>query len=63
MKIVLTISDYGAVANVGGDVEKRSYVINIPDDELDDDLKNQFNPELNTRKWFSISLSMLEEPT
>lgn len=68
MKIVVTISEFGAAANLGGDVERRSAVIDIPDDQLPVMLQQELQYRAEAREadgqvWTSISFSLLEEPT
>lgn len=71
MKIVATISDCSAAANVGGDVERISYVIEIPQeatpapilDHLATLKKNRTAREKGEQVWHYVylSLSILDE--
>ncbi len=58
MKIVATIADFGAAANIGGDVERESEIIDVPDDAVPPMLKEQLEKK---SQWVTISLSILKE--
>lgn len=57
IKIVATISDFGAAANIGGDVERFSEIIHIPESEIPLRMKKY----LKDRQWQTLSFSLLEE--
>ena len=56
MKIVATISNYGAAANIGGHVEYRSAIIEIPDNQIPKIVREY----MEGGKWSSLSFSILE---
>lgn len=60
MKLVVTFANYGAAANVGGDVERSSEIIKIPDSLVPPKLKQHIE-EPAIRKWQTVSFSILEE--
>lgn len=60
IKIICTISDFGAAANFHGDVHRTSVVIEIPTKNIPPLLKNHLDSE-DQRKWETISFSLLEE--
>ena len=60
LKIVATISDFGAAANVGGNVGYRSYIIEIPTQNVPAKVKEALEDE-GTMKWTTVSLSFLDE--
>lgn len=62
MKIVFTISDFGAAANIGGDTERRSMIVNVPDELIPMPVKKHLEGD-DTRHWQTLSLSILEEST
>lgn len=60
IKIVATISNYGAAANIGGDVEKKTYLIDeIPITSLPVEVRRHFLDK-DHQKWQTFSLSILE---
>jgi len=58
MKIIATISDFGAAANIGGEVETHSFIIDIPEDKIPIPVLLHLKQE---QKWQSMSLSILKE--
>jgi len=72
MKIVVTISDFGAAAHIGGDVERESEIMEIPDDIISPMLKVHLEKRKRQRKaisegvsgecsYYTCSLSLLVE--
>lgn len=60
IKIVVTYSDFGAAANIGGNVEFTSDIIEIPTQNIPKKLKNILaDPDI--KKWISLSFSLLNE--
>ena len=57
LKIVVTITDFGAAANIGGDVIRKSEIISIPENEVPSGVKAY----LKDSKWQTISFSILDE--
>ena len=57
MKIVITIAEYGAYINTGAAVERKSFIVEIPDNQLPAEVLNI--DELN--RCATISLSILKE--
>lgn len=60
MKIVATISEFGAAANIGGEVSRDSYIIEIPDDKVPLPVLLHLREE---QKWQTMSLSVFKEAT
>jgi hypothetical protein len=60
IRIVATITDFGAAVNVGGDPERISEIINIPTNSIPPSLKKYLH-DANIRKWATLSLSMMAE--
>ena len=58
MKIIATISDFGAAANIGGDVERCSYVIDIPDDKIPIPVLLHLK---EGQRWQTMALSVFKE--
>lgn len=69
MKIVATVSDFGAAINIGGNVEYRSAIIKIPDDQVPELVKKYFQDlkwakeAPNRNLYGTLSFSLLEEET
>lgn len=67
MKIVATVSDYGAAANIGGNVEYTSAIIEIPDDAVPEIVKKYFRDVAwakeapNRHVYGTLAFSLLEE--
>ena len=66
MKIIATVSEFGAAANLGGDVERKSVLIDVPDDALPQFLQDELEfrreaKESKSQVWTSISFSLFEE--
>lgn len=62
MKIVFTISDFGAAANIGGDTERRSMVVDIPDELIPLEV-SRYLKDGDRAHWQTLSLSLLVEST
>ena len=60
IKIVATISDFGAAANIGGDTIKKSYIIDVPTQNIPPKLKEYFIKE-DRRSYTTLSFSLLDE--
>jgi len=60
IKIVATLSDFGAAANIGGDVENTSEIIEIPTKNIPPRLK-AYIENGDTDKWRTVSFSLLKE--
>ena len=60
LKIIATISNFKAAANIGGDVEKDSYLIVIPTSKIPLKVKEHLENG-NIRRWQTLSLSILKE--
>lgn len=54
MKIAFTVSDFGAAANIGGDVERKTATIEIPDEQIPKIVRDH----LATPKWSTLSISV-----
>ena len=61
MKLVATISDFGAAANIGGDVERTSFVIEVDPRVISRRVKDHINNKNNCSKWATLSFSLLDE--
>ena len=60
LKIIATISNYAVAANMGGNVENTSVLIEIPTSSIPPLLKQHLeNKEI--AKWQTVSLSILHE--
>jgi len=60
IKIVATISNYGAAANIGGDVERTSMIIEIPTKNIPERLKRHLE-NTEAKKWETLSFSLLDQ--
>ena len=60
MKIVVTISDFGAAMNIGGDTIRTSHIIDVPTKNIPEKLKEYFASK-EMQKYSTISLSILGE--
>lgn len=60
IKIIATISDFGAAANIGGSVDASSEIIEIPTSSIPPNLKRYLTSE-EVRKWATLSFSILKE--
>lgn len=69
VKIVATVYDGGMAANVGGAVESKSVIIEIPNDKIPSLIKRYFDhlawarAEKNRYTYETLSFSLLEEET
>lgn len=61
LKIVATITNYGAAANVGGDPVRQSVIIDIPTSAIPSLLKDYLAAKPEVKKWETASLSFLVE--
>lgn len=61
LKIVATISDFGAAANIGGDTERESFIIEVPTKNIPEPLKEFLNRSADEKQWQTLSLSILNE--
>ena len=59
IKIVATISNFGAAVNIGGNVEYESEIVEIPTKNIPPRLKRYLDS--NSHKWETLSLSLLKE--
>jgi hypothetical protein len=59
MKIVFTISDFGAMMNIGADIDRTSYVVNIKDEDIPKDIMDYISGEKGN-SW-TVSLSILKD--
>jgi hypothetical protein len=59
MKIVFTISDFGAMTHIGADIDRKSYVVNIKDEDIPKDVMNYVSGEKGN-SW-TVSLSIVKE--
>ena len=60
MKIIATISNYGAAANLGGHVEMKSSIIVIDNTNLPSLIKRHIDNKNNEQKWENLTFSLLE---
>lgn len=60
LKIVATISDYGAAMHIGGDVERVSHIIDIPTSIIPEAIK-EFLKENGRPSHATLSFSLLKE--
>ena len=58
IKIIATISNFGAAVNVGGGVEKTSFIIEVPTKNVPFHISNYIKSD---KKWETLSLSLLDE--
>lgn len=63
LKIVATITNYGAASNCGGDISRKSAVIDIPTSAIPSLLKDHLAAKPEVKKWETASLSFLVEET
>ena len=64
LKIVATISDFGAAANIGAHTEYTSVVINVPTSNIPDRLKKHLEHKATGKaNWETLSFSLLDEET
>jgi hypothetical protein len=67
MKIVVTVTDVGGVIHCGGDVARKSAIIEIPEDQVPSIVKNYFENERwakerpNRYTCQTLNFSLLEE--
>lgn len=61
MKIIATVSDAASLIHVGGDIERKSCVIEIPDEQLPKLLADYFKWRNDPKGCMSLSFSLLEE--
>ena len=59
LKIVATIANFGAAANIGGSVEYKSEIINVPTNNIPPRLKRYLDEE--NHKWETLSFSLLKD--
>ena len=63
MKIAATISDATLLIHAGADVEKTTYIIEVPDDSIPPGLRKYFEDKPRLKNNYStISLSLVWEP-
>ena len=60
LKLVATISDFGAAANIGGNVQYNSEIIEIPTRSIPPRLREYLEKE-STRRWQTVQFSLLFE--
>ena len=60
LKIIATISNFGAKANIGGETEIYSYMIEVPTSKIPKAVKEHLEKE-NIRKYQTLSLSIFRE--
>lgn len=60
IKIIVTISDFGAAMHIGGDVIRFSHIIDVPTKNIPIKLKEYFKDK-DMQKYSTISLSILKE--
>ena len=60
MKIIATISNYGAAANFGGHVEIKSSIIVIDNAKLPPLIKRHIDNKNDEQKWENLTFSLLE---
>ena len=60
MKLAFTLANYGAAANVGGDVERETHIVELPDESLPSDVRDHLT-DPNIRKWQTLCISILKE--
>jgi hypothetical protein len=67
MKIVVTVTDVGEAIHCGGDVVRKSAIIEIPEDQVPSIVKNYFKNKRwakerpNRFTYQTLSFSLLEE--
>lgn len=61
VKIIATISDFGAAANVGGEVDTTSYIIEIPTTNISEEVLKYLRGSEDHTKYKNMSLSLLPE--
>lgn len=59
MKLAFTISDFGAAANIGGDVERRTFIVEIDDNEIPTTILHHLKKDGN--KWSTLSISAVDD--
>ena len=60
MKIIATISNFGAAANLGGHVDIKSAIIVIDNTKLPPLIKKHIDNKNNEQKWENLTFSLLE---
>ncbi|SEN72861.1 hypothetical protein SAMN05216404_106208 [Nitrosospira multiformis] len=55
IKLAVIVSDFGAAANCGGNVEFRTRVFDLPDEVVQ-------HIQQSKNKWTNVSLAIHEEP-
>lgn len=60
MKIIVTVTNYAVALHIGGDLEKFSDIIDIPDRSIPPRLKRYLNDK-DHKKWETVSFSILDE--
>jgi hypothetical protein len=60
IRIVATITDYGASVHVGGDPDRVSEIINIPTKDIPPLLKKYLSDK-DVREWETLSFSIMAE--
>ena len=57
MKIIATITEFGAAANIGGEIERHSYIIDVPQEFIPVPVQLHIAKE---QTWQTLSLSILK---
>lgn len=61
MKLAFTVSDFGAAANIGGEIERSTYVIEVPDELIPAKVKWAKNAmdkcPPGTSSWLAITIT------
>ena len=60
LKIVATIADYGALMHLGADVERTSFIINVPTQNIPEEIKRYLGKS-KTPSYSTLSFSLLKE--
>ena len=61
LKIVATITNFGAALNIGGDPVRESMIIDVPTNNIPEKLKKYLDANLAKRKYETLSFSILNE--
>ena len=61
LKMIATITYFGAAANIGGDPERVSVIIDIPTKNIPNRLKRHLESEPRDKKYETLSISLLDQ--
>ena len=65
MKLIFTITDASGLAHMGLDIERHSYIVEVPDENIPAPVKRDIEYERkegSPPSYVTISISVLKEP-